>query len=226
MQRVLDVGTGTGIWAIEFAKTSPTARVIGTDLSAIQPVDGPPNCDFIVANAEEDWTFDESFDYIHSRLLYFGMRDWPRYFQRCFQNLKPGGWVEAQECQFPGFDESCSGAEDQSAYVRWSEHVAQALSKGGIDPAPGKSFSYLLQDQGFVNVEKRVIKWPASAWSEEPVQKEIGRLTKPNVNKALDGVSRLLFTKKLGWEMEEVEAMILRVRAELDDPHKKPYTLM
>lgn len=224
VQSVLDVGTGTGIWAIEFAKTGPTTRVIGTDLSAIQPVERPTNCDFIVANAEEDWTFDEPFDYIHSRLLYFGMRDWPRYFRRCFQNLKPGGWVEAQECQFPGYDESYSGAGDESPYVRWSEYVAQALRKGGIDPAPGKRFSDLLQNQGFVNVEKRVIKWPASACSEEPVQKEIGRLTKPNVNKALDGVSRLLFTKKLGWEMEEVEAMILRVRAELDDPHKKPYT--
>ncbi|KAL1987708.1 hypothetical protein VTN96DRAFT_2548 [Rasamsonia emersonii] len=36
-QRVLDLGTGTGIWAIQFADEHPSAQVIGTDLSPIQP---------------------------------------------------------------------------------------------------------------------------------------------------------------------------------------------
>ena len=31
-QHVLDLGTGTGIWAIEFADENPSAQVIGTDL--------------------------------------------------------------------------------------------------------------------------------------------------------------------------------------------------
>jgi methylase of polypeptide subunit release factors len=33
---VLDIGTGTGIWAIDFADEHPEAEVIGTDLSPIQ----------------------------------------------------------------------------------------------------------------------------------------------------------------------------------------------
>ncbi|KAM5381622.1 hypothetical protein ACJA88_004697 [Fusarium oxysporum] len=36
-QRVLDLGTGTGIWAIDFADEHPSAEVVGTDLSPIQP---------------------------------------------------------------------------------------------------------------------------------------------------------------------------------------------
>ncbi|KAE8445758.1 hypothetical protein EG329_012816 [Mollisiaceae sp. DMI_Dod_QoI] len=36
-QNVLDIATGTGIWAIEFAEEFPSASVLGTDLSPIQP---------------------------------------------------------------------------------------------------------------------------------------------------------------------------------------------
>jgi hypothetical protein len=37
LQNVLDFGTGTGIWAIEFAEEYPSANVLGTDLSPIRP---------------------------------------------------------------------------------------------------------------------------------------------------------------------------------------------
>jgi 2-polyprenyl-3-methyl-5-hydroxy-6-metoxy-1,4-benzoquinol methylase len=40
--RILDVGTGTGIWAQEMAELFPDAEVIGTDLSPIQPSWTPP----------------------------------------------------------------------------------------------------------------------------------------------------------------------------------------
>lgn len=37
IQKFLDIGTGTGIWAIDFADEYPSATVIGTDISPIQP---------------------------------------------------------------------------------------------------------------------------------------------------------------------------------------------
>lgn len=45
-QRVLDLGTGTGIWAIDFADQYPSAAVVATDLSPIQPPNVPPNLEF------------------------------------------------------------------------------------------------------------------------------------------------------------------------------------
>jgi methylase of polypeptide subunit release factors len=37
VKRVLDVGTGTGIWAIDYADEHPDTQVVGVDLSPIQP---------------------------------------------------------------------------------------------------------------------------------------------------------------------------------------------
>ena len=48
--RVLDVGTGTGIWAMDFADEYPSAVVIGIDLSPIQPSWVPTNCKFLVVS--------------------------------------------------------------------------------------------------------------------------------------------------------------------------------
>lgn len=36
-KRILDIGTGTGIWAIQMAEQNPESTIWGIDLSPIQP---------------------------------------------------------------------------------------------------------------------------------------------------------------------------------------------
>ncbi|KAJ5974339.1 hypothetical protein N7481_011549 [Penicillium waksmanii] len=99
IQRVLDIGTGTGIWAIDFADSYPGTEVVGTDLSPIQPSWVPPNLRFIVDDAESPWLFSTSrpFDFIHVRDLGGAIADWPRLLRQANEHLRPGGWVELQE---------------------------------------------------------------------------------------------------------------------------------
>lgn len=100
IQRILDIGTGTGIWAIDAADAFPAAQVIGTDLSPIQPSWVPPNCRFLVDDAEADWLYNTSqpFDLIHARDMGGAVSDWPRLLDQGFQHLRPGGWLEL--CEF------------------------------------------------------------------------------------------------------------------------------
>jgi len=117
-QRVLDFGTGTGIWAMDFADEFPSAMVIGTDLSPIQPLWVAPNCKFLVEDAEDDWLYkpSEAFDFIHGRGLAGGIKDWDRLYRQAYKHLKPGGWIEMQE--YEAWIRSDDGTIDNATYVK------------------------------------------------------------------------------------------------------------
>lgn len=112
IHRVLDVGTGTGIWAIDYADAHPEAHVSGVDLSPIQPASIPPNVSFEVDDLEEPWTFSQKFDFIFGRMLVGGIRNFPRLFEQSFENLNPGGWIELQDGTLPVHCDDGTLAED------------------------------------------------------------------------------------------------------------------
>lgn len=57
---------------------NPTARVEGWDISPIQPDLVPPNVEFVVDNAEEDWVCKAKFDFIYVRDIADSFEDWLR----------------------------------------------------------------------------------------------------------------------------------------------------
>ena len=52
---------------MDFADDHPSAHVIGADLSPIQPTAVPPNLEFQIMDADEEWDFHNKFDLIHRR---------------------------------------------------------------------------------------------------------------------------------------------------------------
>lgn len=213
MSNVLDVGTGTGIWAMELADAYPHLRVIGTDLSPIQPGFVPPNCEFIIDNAEADFAFDIQFDYIHARMLTMGIHDWERFFRQCFATLVPGGWLESQETVLPA--RAAEGeALGKTPFLEWSQHVWEAAQTLGVNTLASEGFEEILRRVGFVNIERVNVQWPLTPWAKGKKNKILGKLLWENAQNGVPAVSNLLFARQLGWSKEQVDESC---RKALDD---------
>ena len=157
-QRVLDFGTGTGIWAIDFADDHPSAFVTGTDLSPIQPEWVPPNCKFYVDDVENDWVYrpDEAFDFIHGRTMCGSITDFPALYQNCYNNLNPGGWVEMQDFEawiFQIDDPECKKIPN---ITNWLTVMDQGTAKVGKRLNVITQQKQKLMDAGFINVHDDV----------------------------------------------------------------------
>src|SRR5690348_4950580 len=86
IERALDIGTGTGVWAIDFADEFTNTVVLGTDLSPIQHPLVPPNCIFEIDDCTDTWVYQENyFDYIHIRTLFGSIQDWDTLYSQAYR---------------------------------------------------------------------------------------------------------------------------------------------
>lgn len=155
--RILDIGTGTGIWAIDIADRFEMAEVIATDLSPIQPKWVPPNLQFLVDDAEAEWTFEKNFDFIHIRNMGGSIADWPALLERCLAHLNPGGWLEVGDFEAWGSTDDNSLPEDSSYHV-WQVHLQEAAEKAGRTMNIIPQMKGLVQNAGFTDVREDVYK--------------------------------------------------------------------
>ncbi|KAF1840194.1 S-adenosyl-L-methionine-dependent methyltransferase [Cucurbitaria berberidis CBS 394.84] len=222
-KRVLDIGTGTGIWAIDFADENPGSEVLGTDLSPIQPTWIPPNAKFYIDDAESDWVYSaaEAFDLIHVRTLSGSIGDWDKLIQQSYTHLTPGGWLELNEPL--ALCESDDGTLEKTANLaNWQELCNQAAQTFKKDIRVGDSLRQRMIDAGFVDVQEKVVKVPIGPWPKDPRMKEIGRYQRENMTMGIEPYTLGFFGKVLGWSEAECRVLIAKV---IDDVRNKDYHL-
>ncbi|KAM0548412.1 hypothetical protein ACHAPJ_009898 [Fusarium lateritium] len=216
-QRVLDLGTGTGIWAMDFADEFPAAEILGTDLSPIQPPWTPPNCVFEVDDFESEWLFRQPFDYIHARELEGCISNSKLFFERVLKSLVPGGYLEMQAVysEFKSDDDTRDKAENA---LLWMKTIVEGSAKFGkpLDAASG--WKKQMEEAGFVDVEQKILKVPIGSWPRDPKLKEIGKFQAVQEAQVVTSYTPGIFSRVLGWSDEEIQVFMDKVKKDLSDP--------
>lgn len=215
-KRVLDAGTGTGIWAMEYGDLHPQAEVIGVDLSPVQPNLVPPNVTFEADDLEKEWTWNVPFDFIFARILAGSLVSYEDFVRKAYDNLEPGGYIELQEVELPYRSDDGTLPKD-SDIARYGQLFKDACKTINRPMVEGDQLEEWVRKAGFVNVTRTQLKWPLNSWPADKHYKEIGAWCHYNVDQGLEGLSLALFTRILGWSKEETLVFCGKVRNQFKD---------
>ncbi|OAA57144.1 Methyltransferase type 11 [Akanthomyces lecanii RCEF 1005] len=216
IQRILDLGTGTGIWAMDIGDEFPEAEVIGVDLSPIQPSYVPPNVRFIIDDVEDEWDYPSQLDFVFGRMLVGSISNWPKLMAQSYDNLRSGGWLELQDIVLQ--PQCADGTLKEDSFIKkWADEMLTATANINRYADSGLFYKQQMIDAGFVNVTEVVYKWPTNTWPKNEPYRELGFWSFQNIAGELEGLSLALFTRSLGWSADSVMIFLTEVRKAMAD---------
>ncbi|KYK58471.1 hypothetical protein DCS_05487 [Drechmeria coniospora] len=214
-KHVLDIATGTGIWAIQYAQQNPDSEVIGTDLSSIQPKAPVPNCSFIQQDVEhDDWYFSRNFDYIYLRFVVSCFDNTKSVIQRAFDNLNPGGHIEFLDYIFEITD--FDGTTKGTFCERWFNLIHKGGNKIGRDFTKPARYATWCREVGFLDVEEKYFPVPCGTWPKDPKMKKIGKYFLHDLQALMEGMKK--FLGFAGLSHNEIEDLVEKAKKDAEDP--------
>lgn len=184
---ILDVGSGSGRWALEMALTFPQANVLGLDLTPAAAATAgsggrdilPPNYAFMAGNVLEGLPLaDASFDFTHQRLLFAAIPRprWPQVVSELARVTRPHGWVELVE----GSVGSGATSPAERVFTQWALAVT---ARREIDLQIGPRLPTFLREAGLVNVGVREVQIPIGKYGGR-----LGRMMQTDVLAVIQGL--------------------------------------
>ncbi|KAG6243007.1 hypothetical protein E4U25_002284 [Claviceps purpurea] len=219
-QKILDIGTGTGTWAIEVGDKYPSAKVRGIDIAPIQPKWVPPNVSFLLDDCEQDW-IERDVDLAHFRFMIISLKNTSRVLGHAFESLRPGGWIELQEVQpIPLCDDGTMPDDDPVKYV--CETAARAFEKFDLKTTLPPKLEPYLREAGFENIHCQIFKAPIGPWAKDRTMRIVGLYSRLALAELLTTLAGRPF-QALEMSEAEIEVTMAMARKGLDDPNVHRY---
>lgn len=80
-----------------------------------------------------------------------------------------------------------------------------------------------MQEAGFEQVQEHILKLPLGPWAKDLRLKHCGWLEMINMVDGVDAMTKMLFTRALGWSPEELEVFLADIRTEARSKHIHSY---
>lgn len=211
-KRILDIGTGTGDWAMAVAERFPDAEIIATDITTVfQPAIGPPNVFFELDDAQEEWAYNEPFDYIHMRGLSGAFSDWDRVYGEVAKNLKPGGSLEIVD---NGAIRLEGGSSDSYVSI-YNGAIQSAAEKSGRPLGLDHLKKPILEKAGLSVTKSKIFEVPLGPWSDDPQRRVAGKMALITALEGLEAMALRLLTRHMEWKEEQVRDLCEKVKVEI-----------
>lgn len=95
--------------------------------------------------------------------------------------------------------------------------IVDASTKAGRPWTNGTHYRKWLEEIGFVDVVERREYAPLSPWAKGQRNKVLSVWVQKNILMGLEALSMALFTRVLGMEKEEVEELLVAVKADIEN---------
>ncbi|KZO93479.1 S-adenosyl-L-methionine-dependent methyltransferase, partial [Calocera viscosa TUFC12733] len=233
---IMDLGTGSGIWAVEMAVAFPNAQVVGFDLAPQMNRPRPPNCHF----EQGDFTqglgrFAGQFDVVHARSVNQGMKNHVIYMHELALLLKPGGVLLMIDGYLSFTDTAYRNVNPVPEGTPGHSYVVNLLASAGVamKARGGQPESAVLQ-RGWVdgcglfeNVGSRVVYTPIGAWYSGPDPNSrrlntIGATMRDNLLSFTGAIRPMLISH--GLDPARVDYEIAKAAEEVRSGNKRYYT--
>ncbi|KAK3954390.1 S-adenosyl-L-methionine-dependent methyltransferase [Pseudoneurospora amorphoporcata] len=219
IENALDVATGTGLWAVDFADEYPKCNVYGTDISPIQPSWVPPNLRFDIDDATKPWTYQEDFfDYVHIRWLTGVIKDWTALYKEAYKCMKPGAWIEHidGEVNLVCYDGTMP---KESAINQWGEIWSEVGRRTGLvfNMVDSGCMENGIEEAGFTNIQVKDYLAPCSPWPEDAKTKELGLWQYVFLVQDIEGFLNYFLGQFMDWSDKEMATYAACLRKEYKD---------
>ncbi|KZO93175.1 S-adenosyl-L-methionine-dependent methyltransferase [Calocera viscosa TUFC12733] len=175
---ILDLGTGSGIWALEMAAEFPDAKVLGVDMLPVVARHAPPNCAFEVVNLAQEWPFPpQAFDVIHSRFCLVHLPNAREILVSALASLRPGGLLLLEEGTNALF--SRSPDEIPAGIKRFYELYSGIMRARGVDGEVGpKMLDWIRESGACEEVHERILEPPMQPFTKDDSLNCLGEVLK------------------------------------------------